>query len=141
MRGLYTFPPFPLRLWFSKNYSQLRKQAGSRKTEKVAASGQKRILVEDVSGANDGGMPSDSDSRITFIGRTNFRQDQRIFGIKQADRRAHTYLIGKTGTGKSTLLEVMVGQDIQSGQGVALLDPHGDLVERVLVGLPEDRKQ
>jgi energy-coupling factor transporter ATP-binding protein EcfA2 len=130
-----------LRLWFSKNYSQLRKQAGSRKTEKVAASGQKRILGGDVSGANDGGMTADSDSRITFIARTNFREDQRIFGIKQADRRAHTYLIGKTGTGKSTLLEVLVGQDIQAGQGVALLDPHGDLVERILTNLPGDRKE
>jgi type IV secretory pathway TraG/TraD family ATPase VirD4 len=85
-------------------------------------------------------MPKDSDHPITFIGRTNFRADQRIFGIKQADRRAHMYVIGKTGTGKSTLLETMICQDIEAGRGVALLDPHGDLVERVLARIPESRK-
>lgn len=50
------------------------------------------------------------------------------------------YLIGKTGTGKSTLLETMICQDIEAGRGVALLDPHGDLVERVLARIPENRK-
>jgi len=86
-------------------------------------------------------MAENSEERITFIARTNFRDDRRIFGIKQADRRAHIYTIGKTGTGKSTLLETLIRQDIQAGQGVALLDPHGDLVERVLAGLPETRKK
>jgi GTPase SAR1 family protein len=86
-------------------------------------------------------MTENSEERITFIARTNFRDDQRIFGIRQADRRAHLYLIGKTGSGKSTLIESLVRQDIQAGQGVALLDPHGDLVERVLAGLPETRKK
>jgi ABC-type phosphate/phosphonate transport system ATPase subunit len=81
-----------------------------------------------------------SQERITFIARTNFRNDRRIFGIRQTDRRAHMYLIGKTGTGKSTLLEMLVRQDIQAGQGIALLDPHGDLAERVLASLPEERK-
>ncbi len=50
------------------------------------------------------------------------------------------YIVGKTGTGKSTLLETMVSQDIKAGQGLALLDPHGDLVERVLARVPEERK-
>ena len=50
------------------------------------------------------------------------------------------YVIGKTGTGKSTLLETLIRQDIASGQGLALLDPHGDLVEKVLAQLPEERK-
>ena len=86
-------------------------------------------------------MDTNQDGRITFIARANFRDDRRIFGIKQADRRAHTYLIGKTGTGKSTLLEMLVRQDIEAGQGLALLDPHGDLVERVLANLPESRKE
>jgi hypothetical protein len=77
---------------------------------------------------------------ITFFGETNFRNQRVKFGIKREDRRAHMYVIGKTGTGKSTLLETMIRQDIVSGQGVALLDPHGDLVERILTQLPEHRK-
>ena len=73
-----------------------------------------------------------SDSRITLFARTDFRDHRKIFGIRQADRRAHMYLIGKTGTGKSTLLETLIAQDVRDGQGLALLDPHGDLAERVL---------
>jgi type IV secretory pathway TraG/TraD family ATPase VirD4 len=82
----------------------------------------------------------DSDSRITFFARTNYHGKAQVFGIKQADRWAHMYVIGKTGTGKSTLLETMIGQDLMSGAGLALLDPHGDLIERVLVALPENRR-
>jgi hypothetical protein len=77
---------------------------------------------------------------LTALGRMDFRDDRRIFGIKQADRRAHLYIIGKTGTGKSTLLENLARQDIQCGQGLALLDPHGDLVERLVEAVPEKRK-
>jgi Type IV secretion-system coupling protein DNA-binding domain len=77
---------------------------------------------------------------LTFFARTNFRNQQRIFGIKRTDRRAHIYMIGKTGTGKSTLLETLIRQDIASGEGLALLDPHGDLVEQVLTKIPEHRK-
>lgn len=53
------------------------------------------------------------------------------FGIKQADRRAHLYLLGKTGTGKSTLMETLMLSDIANGRGFALLDPHGDLVKKI----------
>src|SRR5216117_3179717 len=81
-----------------------------------------------------------SENRVTFFARTDFRDHRKIFGIRQADRRAHMYLIGKTGTGKSTLLETLISQDVRSGHGVALLDPHGDLAERVLAGVPEKRK-
>lgn len=80
------------------------------------------------------------DNPITLIGRTNFRNQHKAFGIRQADRRAHMYIIGKTGTGKSTLLETMIRQDIEAGRGVALVDPHGDLSERVLDRFPEERK-
>jgi type IV secretory pathway TraG/TraD family ATPase VirD4 len=86
-------------------------------------------------------MPPHVDQRLTFLGRLNFRNDRRMFGIRQADRRAHVYIIGKTGTGKSTLLETMIRQDIGTGQGAALLDPHGDLVERLLAWLPDSRKR
>src|SRR5438552_4562841 len=77
---------------------------------------------------------------ITVIGQTDFRDHRKIFGIRKADRRAHLYLIGKTGTGKSTLLENLAGQDIRAGNGLALLDPHGDLVERLVEAVPEQRK-
>src|SRR5713226_2668111 len=77
---------------------------------------------------------------VTYFARTNFRGDRRQFGIRRADRRAHMYTIGKTGTGKSTLLETMIRQDIEHGEGLALLDPHGNLVEKLLTSIPETRK-
>ncbi len=51
------------------------------------------------------------------------------------------YIIGKTGTGKSTLLATMIRQDIAAGNGIALLDPHGDLVEKIVAGIPEKRRE
>src|SRR5262245_47226965 len=86
------------------------------------------------------GMLEDLDNRITYFGQTNFRNERKAFGIKRADRRAHMYIIGKTGTGKSTLLETLIRQDMENGEGLALLDPHGDLVEKVLRSVPEKRK-
>src|SRR5206468_10547205 len=75
-----------------------------------------------------------------YLGQINFRNEHKRFGIKRADRRAHMYIIGKTGTGKSTLLETLIRQDIENGEGLALLDTHGDLVEKVLSAVPEKRK-
>ncbi len=86
-------------------------------------------------------MVNGSNNPITFLGRTNFRNQGKTFGIRQADRRAHMYIVGKTGTGKSTLLETMIRQDIAADHGLAVFDPHGDLVERVLAAAPETRKQ
>ncbi|MEQ1758729.1 MAG: type IV secretion system DNA-binding domain-containing protein [Vicinamibacterales bacterium] len=83
----------------------------------------------------------DSSSNITYFAVTNARNTRRPFGIKQADRRFHTYAIGKTGTGKSTLLKNMVLQDVRNGRGLALFDPHGDLVEEVLSCVPEHRRE
>src|SRR3989449_1428546 len=80
------------------------------------------------------------DNRISLLAATNFRNDHRRFGIKRADRRAHTYIIGKTGTGKSTLIANLARQDLVHGEGFALLDPHGDLVEHVLRLVPEARR-
>ena len=76
----------------------------------------------------------------TYFGRVNFRSDRRVFGIKQDDRLLHMYIIGKTGTGKSTMLQTMIMQDIQAGRGVCLLDPHGDLVEKIVSDVPPERK-
>ena len=68
---------------------------------------------------------------ITLIGQVDHRNDRRCFGIKCEDRFLHTYVIGKTGTGKSTLLGNMAAQDLATGRGFALIDPHGDLVDRL----------
>jgi type IV secretory pathway TraG/TraD family ATPase VirD4 len=68
---------------------------------------------------------------ITYFAQADYRDDRRMFGIRQEDRFSHVYIIGKTGTGKSTLMETMALQDLGRGNGFALIDPHGDLVERV----------
>src|SRR4051795_10266437 len=78
--------------------------------------------------------------RVTHFARTNFRNEGQLFGIKQADRLSHMYIIGKTGTGKSTLLERLILSDIEAGEGLVLVDPHGDLVERIVARVPEHRK-
>jgi hypothetical protein len=77
---------------------------------------------------------------LIFVGRTKWRDRHEPFGLHRGDRRAHMYVIGKTGTGKSSLLEAMVRQDILAGNGVALFDPHGDLAERIGEWMPEARK-
>lgn len=76
---------------------------------------------------------------VTYFGVTNFRNQQKSFGIKTDDRRRHMYIIGKTGMGKSTMLENMIIQDIRRGHGVAVVDPHGDLVEKMLNFIPSHR--
>jgi hypothetical protein len=76
---------------------------------------------------------------ITAIGKTNFRGISKVFGIKTDDRRKHMYVIGKTGMGKSTLLENMIASDLENGNGIAVIDPHGDLVEAVLNFVPKKR--
>lgn len=67
----------------------------------------------------------------SFFGVSNFHGSKRRIGIAQADRLSHMYIVGKTGVGKSTLLEILLRQDIAAGRGFALIDPHGDLAERV----------
>ncbi|MEK7496274.1 MAG: DUF87 domain-containing protein [Patescibacteria group bacterium] len=78
-------------------------------------------------------------SLITPIGEINFRSSNRKFGIKLDDRRRHMYVIGKSGTGKSVLLENMIYSDIRAGYGLAVVDPHGDLVEKILDVVPGNR--
>jgi hypothetical protein len=77
---------------------------------------------------------------LTCIARIDHRNADRTFGIKDEDRFSHVYIIGKTGTGKSTLIETMAIQDIERGHGLALIDPHGDLVERIAGQVPTKRK-
>lgn len=78
-------------------------------------------------------------SEITVFGKTNFRNQERKFGVKLDDRRRHMYLIGKTGMGKSVALENMIIQDIRAGKGLCVVDPHGELVEKVIKFIPQER--
>jgi CxxC-x17-CxxC domain-containing protein len=81
----------------------------------------------------------DSGSYTVYFAKTNFRGAERTFGIRTEDRRQHTYVIGKTGTGKTNLLKNLAFQDIQSGAGLAIVDPHGSFVEEVLEKIPDNR--
>ena len=72
----------------------------------------------------------------SFFAVSNHHGSRRRIGIAQADRLSHMYIIGKTGVGKSTLLEILLRQDIVAGRGFALIDPHGDLAERVWAWTP-----
>ncbi|MBI4709257.1 MAG: type IV secretion system DNA-binding domain-containing protein [Candidatus Portnoybacteria bacterium] len=76
---------------------------------------------------------------ITLFAETNFRNQKVKFGIKVQDRRKHFYIIGKTGMGKTTLLENMAAQDIQSGRGIGIVDPHGEFAEKMLDFIPSSR--
>jgi CxxC-x17-CxxC domain-containing protein len=76
---------------------------------------------------------------ITYFAKTNFRNSDEIFGIKRKDRRQHMYVLGKSGTGKSVLLSNLIIQNIQNGEGVCVVDPHGELVEEILHLIPEHR--
>ena len=76
---------------------------------------------------------------ITPFAITDYRDIQKKFGIKEKNRRGHIYIVGKTGTGKSTLIENMAISDIKSGNGLALIDPHGDLSEYILDFIPKKR--
>ncbi len=79
----------------------------------------------------------------SFFGRTNYEaaleEKKFIFGIKRTDRRRHMYLVGKSGVGKSKLMELLIRQDIAHGHGVCLIDPHGDFIEDVLSFVPKNR--
>ncbi|MAG44649.1 hypothetical protein CL633_02045 [bacterium] len=76
---------------------------------------------------------------ITLFAETNFRGQKQQFGIKPDDRRRHSYIIGKTGMGKTTLMENMVIQDIRNGHGLAVVDPHGEFAEKMLSFVPSSR--
>lgn len=86
-------------------------------------------------------MHPTSSNAVTYFARTLSRDRRQRFGIKRNDRLSHIYVIGKTGAGKSTLLETMMLQDITRGEGFTLLDPHGDLVERIARAIPAHRRK
>lgn len=82
-------------------------------------------------------------TEVSFIGRTNYmaalEEKKFIFGIKREDRHRHVYIIGKSGVGKSKMLELLVRQDIAYGKGLCFLDPHGDVIEELFDFVPEER--
>lgn len=81
----------------------------------------------------------DTQDPVTLFAETNFRNQRRRFGIKLDDRRRHMYLVGKTGMGKTTLLEQLVFDDIHKGNGLGVVDPHGDFAEKILNFIPTNR--
>lgn len=78
------------------------------------------------------------ESDISIFAKADARGSMLPFGIKRDDRGAHMYIIGKTGTGKSTLLETLMMDDMRKGQGFAVLDPHGDLVKKIRAQIPSE---
>ncbi len=82
---------------------------------------------------------ANDDRRITYFAATHTRGKRDMFGIRAVDRGKHIYVIGKTGMGKSTMLENMAIQDIQNGEGIAFIDPHGSTAEKLLDFIPQER--
>ncbi|MEK7132166.1 MAG: type IV secretion system DNA-binding domain-containing protein, partial [Patescibacteria group bacterium] len=83
--------------------------------------------------------PHDHENDVIYFGKTNFRNQLQKFGIKTDDRRRHLYVIGKTGMGKTTLLENMILADIYAGHGCCYVDPHGDTAEKLINYIPSWR--
>ncbi len=80
-----------------------------------------------------------SDPNITYFAKLLFRNSEKVFGICQEDRLLHMYILGKTGSGKSSLMKTMILQDVKAGRGLCLIDPHSDLVESIHSEIPEER--
>ncbi len=84
-------------------------------------------------------IPEDKRGDVNLFGKVLFKNKEQIFGIKRMDRRRHMYVLGKSGTGKSTLLANMIINDLKHDEGLAVIDPHGDLIETVLNYIPKHR--
>jgi DNA helicase HerA-like ATPase len=74
-----------------------------------------------------------------LLGFSEYREEKKEIRIKREDRRRHLYIIGQTGTGKSSFLSNLIEQDVLSKEGVGILDPHGDLIEDILGKIPKER--
>lgn len=83
-------------------------------------------------------LPTDEPG-VRVFGLTDYRNQKKVFGLKSLDRRRHSYIIGKTGTGKSSLLKNMIIGDIYDGKGLCVIDPHGDMIEDLLKCIPPHR--
>lgn len=76
-----------------------------------------------------------------LLGQNNYHEATSKFGLNESERRKHMYVLGATGSGKSTLFKYMIAQDIKSGKGLAVIDPHGDLAESLLDLVPKSRQK
>ena len=84
-------------------------------------------------------MDAINEKDVVYFGRTDFRNANRLFGIKRSDRRQHMYVVGKTGTGKTAFLHNLAVQDMTNGEGLCVVDPHGEFVEDLLKKVPKER--
>lgn len=84
-------------------------------------------------------LKNTQENDLTILGNTDYRGENVTFGIKKEDKFRHMYIVGKTGTGKSTFISNMVVSDMKAGNGLCLLDPHGELVDTVLEHIPTNR--
>ncbi len=84
-------------------------------------------------------LPRTGEGDVSTFGITNYHNNFVRFGVRLEDRRRHLYVVGKSGVGKSKLLELLIKEDLDRGRGVAVLDPHGDLVDCVLKHVPRNR--
>jgi hypothetical protein len=84
-------------------------------------------------------LPKAGSDNVSAFGLTNYHNSFQPFGIYYEDRRRHLYTVGKSGSGKSKLLELLIQNDIMSGKGVGVLDPHGDLIDNILRMIPQER--
>jgi type IV secretory pathway VirB4 component len=84
-------------------------------------------------------MTSQHNSEVSVLGESVYHGRRSLIGITQPDRLGHMWVLGKTGTGKSTLLTNLISADMQAGRGLMVIDPHGDLVEALLDLVPHHR--
>ena len=84
-------------------------------------------------------LPKIGEEDVSLFGVTNYHNNFDKFGIKRADRRRHLYAVGKSGSGKSKFLELLIKEDLENGKGVGVLDPHGDLVDNIMEFVPKHR--
>ncbi len=86
-------------------------------------------------------LPNNLSEEGTFIGRAQYRGEKKIVRLGEKDKLRHTYILGQTGTGKTTVMLDMIVDDICRGEGVAYIDPHGDAIEDILVRIPKERAE
>lgn len=84
-------------------------------------------------------LDNTEEDQLCMFAATNYRNIKEKFGIKRRDRARHMYTIGKSGSGKSKLQELLIKNDIESGHGICVIDPHGDLIENIIPFIPESR--
>ncbi len=84
-------------------------------------------------------LPKVGEKDVSGFGLTNYHNNFVPFGIRRSDRRRHLYVVGKSGSGKSKMLELLINEDLKNGEGLAVLDPHGDLVDAIMRFIPEHR--